>query len=390
MRTARYAAALAALLATAACGDTVIVDDLGDPPGAPRDLDALYTWVLQGFSGVQAVGQPAVDITWLPPTDWNDEVFRVYGKRQSSSVFSLIATVTSCTEAGCAYRDVNVAPNEVYEYYVATTDEADDQETSSDFRVSVRTPSAARPAAPVADSVTALDNALFLRWHDDANGVNLSRYVVYLTRIGGDTYLYHLGETDGTGFVDTRAENGFTYGYRIAAVDTMGHVSNLSGEILGVPRPDATAELVYAFQDVPAESGFRFQPSEATNPIVAGTSPQAQWRLESDASGWRIVPLNGTQVVEFPGRTTALACGPGADASCRAATRAPAAGYQTGPIAVSPEFSYVFRVLDANSQFHYGVVRVQLLGSDASGNDLMIFDWSYQTAANDPRLSRTR
>jgi hypothetical protein len=300
----------------------------------------------------------------------------------------LVATVTSCTTAGCAYRDLNVSHGQTYEYYVATVNERTGEETPSDFREQVAVPAFNRPATVQADSTVALDNALYLRWRDTGNGQNLSRYIVYLTRIDGQTFLYHMGETDGTGFVDVRAENGHAYAYRVAAVDTFGHVGALGPELTGVPRPDASAELVYAFGDNAAQSGFRFQTSEATNPIVAGTSASAHWRLESGAAGWRIVPLNGTSVVEFPGRTTALACGPGADAGCRAATLAPATGYQTTPIAVNPEFSYVFRVTGDDGLLHHGVVRVTLLGSDAQGRDLMIFDWAYQLRANDPRLGR--
>lgn len=176
------------------------------------------------------------------------------------------------------------------------------------------------------------------------------------------------------------------YGYRVAAVDTLGHVGTLSAEMFGVPRPDVTAELVYAFGDNATESGFRFEHDEGVNPIVAGGSASADWRLEADAGGWRIVPLNGASVQEYPGRTTALTCGPGADASCRAATRAPTAGYQTTPISISPEFSYVFRVPEADG-IHYGVVRVTMLGSDQQGRSLAIFDWAYQLRAGDVRLN---
>ena len=382
LRTAAVAAALASL---AACDDTIII---GDDLGAPRDLQASYTWVLEDFAAGQSRGFPAVDLSWLPPTDWSDEVFRVYGRRVGSATFSLIATVTSCTTEGCAYRDRNVVSGTTYEYYVATTDESTDTEQPSDFRESVTVPAFTRPATPTADSVIGLDNAAYVRWSFSGNAASLSRYIVYLTRIGTQSYLYHMGETDGNGFVDERADNGFVYGYRIAAVDTLGHVSNLSGEITGVPRPDASAELVYSFSSNSAESGFRFQTSEATTPIVSGTSAQAHWRLETTATGWQIVPLNGTQVVEFSGRTTALVCGPGADAGCRAATRAPATGYQTTPIEVVPELSYVFRVTGGDGQTHYGVVRVTLLGSDQADRDLMIFDWAYQNVANEPRLNR--
>lgn len=375
----------------AACNDDRgIIIGPGDPPGQPRDTHAEYHWVLEGFTSAGAsVGHPVVDVFWLPPTNWDDEVFRVYARRQGDANFFLVATVTSCTSDGCTYRDRNVTAGRTYEYYVAAADEDTDQETPSEFRETVDVPAASTPSVPAADSAVGLDNAAYVRWRaSTGSGADIQRYIVYLTRIDNQQYLYHMGETDGLAFVDTRAENGHVYGYRIAAVDESERVSGLSAEVTVAPRPDASGELIYAFQDNAAESGFRFQTSEATNPILPGSSPSAHWRLESDASGWRIVPLNGTGVLEYPGRTTALACGPGADASCRAATRAPTAGYQTTPIEVNPEFSYVFRVTGNDGQVHYGVIRAQIVGTDASGRDLLIFDWAYQLIPNDVRLNR--
>lgn len=386
---ARTSIAAAGLLLLAACNDDpdVIVTPRGDPPGQPTDLYASYAWVLEDFQNGQPVGYPSVQINWLPPRNWDDEVFRVYGKRATASGFTLIATVTSCTDLGCVYTDRNVAHGQDYEYYVAAYDERTAQETASDFRDVVRVPANQRPAAPTSPQAVGLDDAVYLRWTPAAaNGSNVSRYLVYLTRLDGETYTYAVGQTDGTGYLDERAENGSQFGYRIATVDTLGHVSNLSSEVLAIPRPDFTGELIYAFADSVAASGFRFQASESANPIVSGSSPTAQWRLESTASGYRIVPLNGTQVTEF-GRTTALACGPGSDAGCVAARTAPTTGYTTQPIFVDPEYSYVFRVAGANGQPHYGVVRVTMLGSDQNGRDLMIFDWAYQTLPNQPQLN---
>jgi hypothetical protein len=390
MRRNLLFSALAAAALLAACSrDNTFVGG-GPAPGAPTDLTAQPRWILEGFTGAgQPSGYAAVDLAWNPPASWSNEVFRVYGRQAGGSGFFLIATVTSCTTSGCVYRDRNVTAGQTYEYYVATANENSNQETATEFRETVHVPSASTPATPLADSAVALDAAAYLRWHDGGAGASLWKYVVYLTRVDGTSYLYGLGETDGPAFLDSRAENGHVYGYRIAAVDTMEHVSALSAEITVAPRPDVSGELVYSFQSNAAQSGFRFQTSEATDPILAGTAPTAQWRLEQDAGGWRIVPLNGTAVLEYPGgRTTALVCGPGSDANCRAATRAPVAGYQTTPIAVNPEFSYVFRVTGSDGQPHYGVIRAQLLGSDGSGRQLMIFDWAYQLLPNDVRLNR--
>ncbi len=388
---ARKYIALAGLLLAAACDNdpnVVIVDPVGEEPGQPVDLFASYAWVLEGFENNQPVGHPTVQVTWLPPTDWDNEVFRVYGKRASDASFTLIATVTSCTDVGCVYTDRNVAHGTDYEYYVSAYDESSDLETESDFRDVVHVPANQRPAAPTALESVALDDALFLRWDPStSNGDNVSRYVVYLTRVDDEEAEYPVGQTDGTGFLDQRAENGSEYAYRVATVDTLGHYSNLSGEVIGIPRPDFSGELVYAFADSAAASGFRFQADESTNPIVPGNSASAHWRLESGATGWRIVPLNGTQVTEW-GATTALVCGPGADEGCTAARVAPGAGYTTAPIPVKAEFSYVFRVTGDDGQPHFAVLRATMLGTD-SGKDLLIFDWAYQTKPNEPRLGIT-
>ena len=385
---ARKYIAAAGLLLAAACDNDPngVIIDPGEEPGQPTDLFASYAWVLEGYENNQPVGHPSVQVTWLPPSDWDDEVFRVYGKRASASGFTLIATVTSCTDFGCVYTDRNVVPGTDYEYYVSAYDESDDLETESDFRDVVRVPGNQRPAAPTAPEAVALDDAMFLRWSPStSNGDNVSRYVVYLTRVDGEASEYVVGQTDGTGFLDQRAENGSEFAYRIATVDTLGHYSNLSAEVSGIPRPDFSGELVYAFADSAAASGFRFQADESADPILPGNSTSAHWRLESDATGWRIVPLNGTQVTEW-GRTTALVCGPGADAGCTAARVAPTAGYTTAPIAVDAEFSYVFRVTGSDGQPHFAVLRATMLGTDQNGKDLLIFDWAYQTVPNEPRL----
>ncbi|HEU4557840.1 MAG TPA: hypothetical protein VFS20_08315 [Longimicrobium sp.] len=390
MRTTRLLPLLAAATLLAACDNNNVFRGGGNPPSPPEDLAVAAHWILEGFTAAgQPSGYPVVDVTWFPPVQWDQEPFRVYGRRAGNSNFSLLATVTSCTVDGCVYRDANVSAGNTYEYYVATVNEDTNEEAPTDYRDAVTVPAASTPAAPLADSAVALDNAAYIHWRDGGNGQNLWKYIVYLTRIDNQASFYQMGETDSPGFVDLRAENGHTYTYRIAAVDTLERVSALSPEIRVVPRPDFAGELVYTFQTNAAQSGFRFQSDDQGNPIVAGTATSAQWRLERDAGGWKIVPLNGTSVVEYSGRTTALACGPGADAGCRAATRAPTAGYTTAPVPINPEFSYIFRVTGSDGQPHYGVIRASILGSNGSGGDLMIFDWAYQTLANDIRLNRT-
>lgn len=387
MKKSRILALAAGLTLAAACDDDPILLPAGDPPGEPRDLFVRYEWIHEGFQGINAVGHPAVEVTWLPPSAWRNEVFRVYAKRTSSSTYTLIGTVTSCTTSGCVYRDRNVTSGQDYDFYVATYDETTNLETTSEFSEVVRVPTLSLPAVPAGPDAVALDNGVFLRWGTPAaNAENVSRYLVYLTRDNGTAVTFAVGQTDGNGFLDDRVVNGSEYGYRVATVDTLGHVSNLSAEAFAVPRPDFSGELVYAWADSAQQSGFRFMEDEGDIPVLPGNSASAHFRLESDGAGYRIVPLNGAQVMEW-GFTTGITCGPGSDAGCTAVRVAPSSGYSAAPITIDPEFSYVFRVRGDDGQTHYGVVRVAMLGTDRDGNDLAVFDWAYQLIPNEPRLN---
>lgn len=376
---------LAALGLLAGCGD----DDFFSPDlERPEELDARYEWIFTGWNGTRPAGHPSVLVTWDLPVDWRGDPFRVYARRSGQS-FSLIGTTTSCENGTCRFVDINVVGGRTYEYYVSTTDERTDTEFPSDYRVAVDVPTFSPPPAPRADSVFALDDALWVRWRDGGSGDDLWKYQVVLVNLDGEALspFYHVGESDGTGYLDLRARNGASYGYRIAALDTLGQVSELSAVVSGVPRPDYHAELVYAYGDSTARSGFRFAAADSLDPVLSGDSQQAQWRLEVANGRWQIRPLGETEVVSA-GRTTALVCGPASDRDCRAVFQAPTTGYTRSPLAIDPEFSCVFRVRGSDGRIHYGVVRASILGS-SGGNALMIFDWAYQLRPDDPRLARS-
>lgn len=357
----------------AGCDGVTLVDPGVD---APDELAAGAEWTLTGWRGNEPVGHPVVTLEWLVPSRWDGEPFRVYGRRSGGSGYSLIATVTSCEAGRCEYRDVNVVAGTSYDYFVAAVDEATDEEASS-TAVRVDVPTNRAVAAPTAPRTTALDDALYLQWTDGGVGDRLRKYLVYLVALNDSSVLYQVGETDAGGHLDLRARNGVKYTYRVAAVDFDGYVSSLSAPMTGIPRPDARAELLYAHQSRPDSSGFRFRPEEDLVPVVPGTSGEAQWRLEASDAGWFIRPLNGAGVYDA-GRTTELVCGPAADSWCSAVREANAGGYQSGPVEVQPEHSYVFRVTGSGT-VHYGVVRVTHWGTTADGRSFIVFDWAYQT-----------
>lgn len=346
----------------AACGDDEIVVVDGSQPAAPQALTASY------YAG-------AVTVEWELASGWNGETFRVYSRRVTDADYFLIADVTSCSGGLCSYVDWNLIPDQTYEYYVSAVDATSGLETATASSVQVFVPTPTPPPVPDAPRVIALDGAAYFVWGADARTVaDFSFYRVYQDA-GGTSYL--LGETDSEGFLDLLAGNGVTYSYFVTSVDTDGHESEGSVAASGTPRPDFTAELVHDHFADPTTSGFFFQLDETTVAVGDGSNlSDVHFRFEADLSGWWLVPGAGTAVYDA-GFTTALKCGVGADAGCSDVPVAPTAGYTTADMPLAVESSYVLRVLGADNQTHYGVIRVTHLGLDQTG-DVMIFDWAYQ------------
>lgn len=366
---------LAVVGALGACADDEIFVPVDGDPAPPRALEALYY-------------DRAVILSWELHPQWDGESFRVYGKRVSDPDFFLIAEVTSCSAGLCSYTDTNVLPDHSYRYFVAAVDPDTGGETSSEETVEVFVPQPVAPPVPTGIEIVALDGSNYVRWDDNARAsADFSFYRVYLD--DGTTQGFLLGETDSQGFLDELAENGVTSAYFVTAVDDQGHESGGSSLAEGTPRPDFTGEVVYAFQDQPGLSGFRFENDESIDPIVDGTSPLRDFRLELDAQGWWLVPDVGVEVTPNGFATTALKCGPGADAGCVDVSTAPtsAGAYTTADVALFPQTSYVLRYVASDGLLRYGVIRVTLLGFDQNNDALMIFDWAHQTQPDNPDLS---
>lgn len=365
---------LALTLAVGACGDEHVFVPVDGRPAPPRNLGASY------YAG-------AVTLTWELHPQWQGESFRVYGKRETDADFFLIAEVTSCAAGVCSYVDSNIVAEETYLYYVTAVDPDTGSEAASEFQVEVFVPRPDPPPVPGSVEVVALDGALYLRWDDRARDAeDFSFYRVYLED-GDDTFL--LGDTDSEGFLDELAVNGVTSTYFVSSVDDQGHESGGSSSASGTPRPDYTGEVLWAYEDRPGSSGFRFQESEDTDPLVNGDDPGRHFRLEVDAQGWWLVPGPTTEVFRDGIATTALRCGPGADAGCIDVSRAStsSADYGAFDIELLPQTSYVLRHRASDGRWRYAVIRVVLEGFDQAGDALMIFDWAHQLQPDNPDLS---
>lgn len=344
----------------------------GGGPAAPRDLDAYY------YGG-------SVVLTWALSPSWDGEAFRVWGRRVSDADYFLIAEVSSCSAGVCSYSDPNLVEDVTYVYYVSAVDRSG-FETSSDEAIEVYVPRVVAPPVPTGVEAVALDGGIYLRWSDTGRTADdFSFYKVYLDDGAGGLLL--LGETDTEGFLDLLVQNGSTYGYAVSSVDTDGHESDASESAFGTPRPDFRGELVYAYEDRPALSGFRFPNDEASDPVLSGDDPIRDFRVESDGFGWWLVPGPGVQVSDTPVFTTSLRCGPAADAGCIDLSVAPTGVYTAGAVLLVPEFSYVVRV-PVNGSWQYGVIRVSHVGFAQDGA-IAIFDWAFQLQPDNPNLTPT-
>lgn len=357
------------LAGVTACRDevTVVGPESGRTPDAPRALDGWYY-------------DRAVYLTWELGSGWDGESFRVYGKRVSDSDWFLVAEVTNCTSGVCSYTDVNLTEDVTYEYFVVAVDPPSGVESDATGAVEVYVPRVVPPPEPGWSDALALDGAVYLQWDPSPTDVpDFSHYRVYLVDpAGGSDFL--LGETDSSGFLDERTENGSAYTYRVSAVDDQGHEGVVSPTSTAIPRPDYHGEWLWAYEDRPADSGFRFRATEDVDPVVHGDDLARHFRIEVDASGWWLVPGPSALLHQDAFATTALRCGPGSDASCVELGEAPASGYDSVALELLPQTTYVLRVTGDDGAVHYGALRVEMLGADQSGDAIAVFDWVYQLA----------
>ena len=369
-------------IALSACDATGVLAPVNNSDA--RQLNVDYAWELEGWDQGVARGYPVALLSWELPARYDREAFRVYARRASSGSYGLIATVTSCADGVCRYSDTNIAAGSSYDYYVATFDERNGTEVGISTAIRIDVPHPSNLAAPSAPTAVSLDRAVYLHW---PRSDNVERYTLLVQLDDGSTFV--IGETDGASFFDGRVDNGTRYRYHLASTDVNGHVSDLSQAATAFPRPDYHADVVYAHDDRPAESGFRFVDNETDNPIRSGTATTAQWRLESVAGTLRIQPLNGSAITV--GRfTTELSCGPGSDADCEDIRVAPAAAeFGTGSAVVETGHTYILRVTGSDNQTHYAKLRVQGATTDVNGHRLIVFDWAIQLRPNEPTLNRS-
>ncbi len=305
--------------------------------------------------------------------------YRVYSRGGTGEAFGRRGATTSNT-----FHD-NGVPH--LQYYVVAVD-VDGLE--SDPSASVTVDERLALARPAALTSVSLDRAIHLGWTDNAFATNPQRfreYWVYSTRYDLDANLCDAqwvreGTTVAPEFLAGALANGAPRCFAVSAVSVEGYESLWSPLRQDTPRPDGRNLLVFAHEEDPASSGFRFwadanadgqaQAAELGRVVAAGPSADFSVRRDAvDSSLWLRPEFAGVQLRLYA--TTPIG-------DLTAIDYAPADGYGRSEIEAVPGYGYVFEIVEGTA-LRYGAVRVTHVG-----RRYLILDWSFQTDPGNPEL----
>jgi hypothetical protein len=246
--------------------------------------------------------------------------------------------------------------------------------------------------SPSSLSSTTLDGAIALTWSDNpfvSDPGTFQNYRVYSTSYDLDNDLcgttWRLeGTTVAPEFVVGALTNGVPECFSVTAESVDGFESGRSPLRADTPRPDARNVVVFAFQEQPGQSGFRFwddlnadglaQDSEI-GLIRSGSSNAIDFVVDRDGSGdLFLTPVRAGTGVEYYD-----ASAPVSDLTTIdfAADRT----YGAAGILAIPGYGYVFEMSGGDGFKRYGAVRVTHVGQN-----FLILDWAFQSDPGNPEL----
>ncbi|MDH3455870.1 MAG: hypothetical protein OER90_03430 [Gemmatimonadota bacterium] len=362
---------LALAVAISACGENG-VEPL--PLETPQNL---------GYE-LEASGDPDAPLGlllfWDQVDNANLAVYRVYSRPSANANFGLRGETTSIT-----FHD-NGIPD--LEYFVVAVDlNGFESEASNSVVIDERL-----RLDPVQSLVgTSLNGAVYLTWSDNPFQTSPNAFKQY--RVYSAPYDLDAGACDdawgleGTTvapeFVVAALNNGEPVCFAISAESIEGYESLWSPTWADTPRPDARNVLMTAREADAATAGFRFwldngdgivAPAEL-GVVAAESNPEIDFFVRRDAGGnFFMVPVRaGTEVLQY-------SQGPVDDLT--SIDIAPETGYSTAEIQAQPRFGYVFQMDGGDGFARFGAIRVTHVGQD-----VMIFDWSFQTDPGNPELA---
>jgi hypothetical protein len=356
-----------------ACQET---NNGGGEPSAPTNL----TYRLEPSGDPESPS--GIVLAWDDVPDGDLESYQVYSRGSTGSSFGLRAATTSNT-----FHD-NGVPH--LEYFVTALDTEGNESASSNV---VRIDEYLDLEAPDAIASISLNRAVHLAWTDNAFLADPADFEWYRVYSAGYDLVDQLcdgnwvveGTTIAPEFLVGAMPNGVPRCFGVSAISRRGYESLWSPLWQDTPRPDARNVLVFAYQEAPLASGFRFwddangdsQGQDAELGLVLdGNRLDIDFWIDRDPveeTLWIVPEFEGTRVLLWDDEPIA---------DLTSIDVAPASGYSDADIQAVAGFGYVFEIDDGGT-IRYGALRVTHVSPDYA-----IFDWSYQTGLNNPELVR--
>jgi hypothetical protein len=358
---------IAAVLAVAACTD--ITTD-GTSARLPEPTGLTYELMPSGNPD----SPEGVLLAWDDVADETVSAYVVYSRYSTTDRWHRRAETTSPT-----FHDAGVP---ALQYQVVTRDEGGDESGPSN---TVTIDSRLRLPSPTGLVSISLYRAVQLSWSSASrlsDAAHFGYYRVYSSIFNSaqdrcDDNLWVLeGTTVSDDFLVTGLTNGVRYCFAVSTISIDGHESLWSASRDDTPRYDARNVIVDAFEVAPATSGFDFyDPTSSLKGVVtSGTRAGIDFRLERRTNGkLYFVPQRSDVSIALYSQDpvedlTSIDIAPLDNA------------FISTPISAEPGYAYVFRIGNVGSAT-YGAVRVSHVGVD-----YVIFDWSWQSAPNNPEL----
>ncbi len=354
------------------------LNDLGPADGSVRAPSSISYRVEPSGDPDSPLG---LTIEWNDDGDPDLAVWHVYSRASSAVEFGLRGTTTSPS-----FHDVGI-PH--LEYYV-TAEDIDGGESAPSPIVVVDERLAL--GAPGSLSPTSLDGAIALVWGDQPalnEPAGFSHYRVYSAAYDLDNDICQgqwllEGTTVAPEFIAGALANGQPRCFGVSAISVEGWESLWSPVVHDTPRPEARNVALMASDIDVTRSGFRFWldgngdffvQDQELGLVGDGSVPTMDLRLDRVAGQLMLAPVRAGTGIEFYG------AGPVADLN--SIDFAPNQSYSASPIAAQTGFGYVVEMDGGDGFARFGSLRVTHVGQD-----LIIFDWGFQTDPGNPELLR--
>jgi hypothetical protein len=360
------------LLVTVACQNALV--DSGVGPSAPAHL----TYELEPS------GDPnrplGILLVWDDVADPSVASYRIYSRGSSSGSFGLRGETSSNT-----FHDNGVP----HLQYLVTAVDANGRESGSSNSITVD--ERLQLDRPNWLSSISLNGAIHLEWDDSSFVTAPTRFKWYRiysasydldAGLCGTSWLLE-GTTTAPEFLVSAMPNGGPRCFGVSAVSREGYESLWSPLRQDTPRPDARNALVFAYDEIRLQSGFRFwndanadgrgQAAELGQILDGNRTDIDFWvyRDPSDSTLWLVPEFTGTRIRLYS--TSPLT-------DLTSIDFAPVSGYTRDMIQAAPGYGYVFEIVEG-ATVRYGALRVT-----HAGRDYVIFDWSFQTDPGNPEL----